>query len=190
MQGLFTTRWSRALRAAAEWLTHPGAERRMGDRGVTTLEFAILLPFFLTFIFMIFQFAMIFATLVLLDNATNDAARAIRIGTYTGSAYTSALTASVCSDLSPAGVALVQNCSTKVQIYVAAAASGTPAGNGFNQIVPATVGTGTMTTSKATLTAKDDVLLEIGYYYPWFIFLPTGGNSMLISTVAFQTEAY
>jgi len=190
MQEPLTTRCSRALRVAAEWLTHPGAERRMGDRGVTTLEFAILLPFFMTFIFMIFQFAMIFATLVLLDNATNDAARAIRIGTYTGSAYASALTSSVCNDLSPVGTALIKNCSTTIQIYVAAAASGTPAGAGFNQILPATMGTGTITTTKATLAAKDDVLLEVGYYYPWFIFQPTGGNSMLISTVALQTEAY
>jgi Flp pilus assembly protein TadG len=186
----FTTRYLRALRRSAGWLDHRSAERSIGERGVTTLEFAILLPVFMTFVFMIFQFAMIFATLVLLDNATNDAARAIRIGTYTGSAYASALTTSICNDLSPAGTALIKNCSSTIQIYVAAAASGTPAGTGFIQISPATVGTGTITTTKATLAAKDDVLLEVGYYYPWFIFQPTGGNSMLISTVALQTEAY
>jgi len=185
-----TTRYLRALRGSAGWLDHRGTEGRMGNRGVTTLEFAILLPFFMTFIFMIIQFAMIFVTVVLLDNATNNAARAIRNGTYTGSTYTSALTASVCADLAPAGVALIQNCTNKVQIYVAAAASGTPAGTGFNQILPATVGTSTMTTSQATLAAKDDVLLEIGYNYPWFVFLPTVANSMLVSTVALQTEAY
>jgi Flp pilus assembly protein TadG len=186
----FTTRYLRALGRSAGWLGHHGAGSWMGDRGVTTLEFAILLPVFMTFIFMIVQFALIFATLVLLDNATNNAARAIRIGTYTQSTYASALTASICNDLAPAGVTLIQNCTTQVQIYVAAAASGTPAGNGFNQILPATVGASSMTTSKATLAAKDDVLLEVGYNYPWFVFLPTVSNSMLISTVALQTEAY
>jgi len=190
MQVPIAMQCSRSLRMALRWLARPDAKRRVGDRGVTTLEFAILLPLFMTFVFMIFQFAMVLATLELLDNAAVNAARLMRIGTYTGSAYSSALAASVCSNLSPTGLKLVQNCSTSIQIYVAASASGTPAGSGFKLLTPAVVNSGTMTTSKAALAAKDDVLLEIGYYYPWVIFQPKAGNTMLISTIAFQTEAY
>ena len=170
----------------------PRPHRRFpaAQRGVTTLEFAIILPMFLGFAFMIIQLAMVFASQELMDNAARHAARLMRIGTYTGSSYASALTTGVCSDLSPTGITLIHTCSSTIQIYVAAAASGTPPGAGFTNLSAATVSNGVMTVSKAALSGKYDVLLQIGYKYPWFILLPTGGNTMLMSTTAFQTEAY
>jgi len=173
---------------------HQDSKRRLierfNERGVTVLEFVILLPFFLTVVFMIFQFAMIFVTLEMLDNAVSNAARLMRIGTYTGSSYSSALTTSVCNSLSPAGLKLVNNCSSTIQIYVAVAASGSPAGAGFKTLALPTISTGTMTSTKGTLATKSDVLLVIGYYYPWGISLPYAGKTMLTSAMVFQTESY
>jgi len=73
---------------------------RRHDRGGAAFEFAIILPFFLAFVFMIFELGMMFAAQELLDNAARDAARTLRIGTYTGSSYASTVKAAICSNIS------------------------------------------------------------------------------------------
>ena len=44
--------------------------------------------------------------------------------------------------------------------------------------------------TEATLGPKYDVLLQIGFNYHWLQILSIGGNSMMMSTAVFQTEAY
>ncbi|WP_052382175.1 TadE family protein [Paraburkholderia kururiensis] len=161
------------------------------DRGDFAIEYAIVLPLFLTVVIGMFQFGVIFTTQSLMDNAARDAARLIRIGTFTGSSsgYSSALTTAVCNDLTVSGFNLVPSCSSKIQIYVASAASSSPAGSGFKALAPATITNGVMTQTKAALSPKYDVILEVGYQMPWVAaFL--SGNAMLTSTLAFQTEPY
>jgi len=177
---------SRLLRRVAQSLPRRIGQYLRDERGVTALEFVIILPLFLTFVFMIIELGIAFAAQELMDNAARDAARLIRIGTYTA-----ALKSGVCSSLAPTGVTLISGCTGAIQIYVAAAASGTPAGTGFTQLSVATASGGVMTpVTEATLGPKYDVLLQIGLNYPWMQILSLGGNSMMMSTVAFQTEAY
>ena len=182
---------SRLLRRVAQSLPRRIGQYLRDERGVTALEFVIILPLFLTFVFMIIELGIAFAAQELMDNAARDAARLIRIGTYTGSSYSAALKSGVCSSLAPTGVTLISGCTGAIQIYVAAAASGTPAGTGFTQLSVATASGGVMTpVTEATLGPKYDVLLQIGLNYPWMQILSLGGNSMMMSTVAFLTEAY
>jgi Flp pilus assembly protein TadG len=162
--------------------------------GSVTLEFALVGSAFLLFVFMILEVVLQLATQATLDSAAFIAARQIRIGTITGSAYASNLTTLVCSN-----VVLIPSCTSSIQIYVAAApstgASGTsPAGTGFASIALATSSGGTMTTTKAALTADEDVILQLGYQrpflVPWLTSVSGRSGALLIATMAFQTEPY
>jgi Flp pilus assembly protein TadG len=172
------------MRAAIARLLHD-------DHGVVSLEYAIVLPFFMAIMFAIFQLSFAFITQELMDSAASDVARQIRIGTLTGSSssYSTNLVAAVCNDLSVTGYQWVPSCTANIQIYVAAASSGSPAGTGFTGLTTASVSNNTMNQSKASLQPKYDVILQIGYNRPWIASGFTG-NSMLISTLAFQTEPY
>ena len=161
------------------------------DSGLVALEYAIVLPLFLAVVIGMFQFGLMFTRQSLMDNAARDAARLIRIGTLTGgsSTYSSSLTTAVCKDLTVSGYSLVPSCTSNIQIYVAAASSGTTAGAGFTTLTVASINNGVMTQSKASLSPKYDVILQVGYNMPWVAsFL--SGTAMLVSTLAFQTEPY
>ena len=172
---------AKLCRSLAFWLS-----RRTGQVAV---EFALVAPVFLLFALMSFEIGLDLLTIELMDDAVHDAARLMRIGTITGSSYSSALTTAVCNV-----VVTIPSCSTNIQTYVAAAASGSPAGTGFGSLSGATISHGTMTSTLATLAANDDVLLEIGYNRPWavgWLFDVTGSNTtFLISSFVFQTEPY
>lgn len=161
------------------------------DSGLVALEYAIVLPLFLVVVIGTFQFGLMFTRQSLMDNAARDAARLIRIGTLTGgsSTYSSGLTTAVCNDLTVSGYSLIPSCTANIQIYVAAASSGTTAGAGFTTLTVASVNNGVMSQSKASLSPKYDVILQVGYNMPWVAsFL--SGTAMLVSTLAFQTEPY
>jgi Flp pilus assembly protein TadG len=162
---------------------------RRNDRGVTALEFVLILPFFLAFVFMIFELGMMFAAQELLDNAARDVARSMRIGTFTGSSYASTVKAAICSNFTSNSFNLIQSCSTSLKLYVSASGSGSPTGTGFTQLAQAPVSAGAMTEAQGTLGAKTDVLLELGYSFPWLIVVGSG-NTLLTSIIVFQTEPY
>ena len=166
--------------------------RRKPERGATTLEFALILPFFLLVVFMIIELGFAFVAQELLDNAARDGARLLRIGTLSKSSYSTALTTAVCNDLTFTDFSLLPSCTQNIQIYVAAAASGAPAGSGFKSLTTATVTGQTMTQTKAYVSANYDVVMQIGYAFPWS--LPglslITSSTMLVSTIAFQTEPY
>jgi hypothetical protein len=157
--------------------------------GQVAVEFALVGTVFFIFTLAIIEVGLDLITLELMDDAAHDAARLIRIGTITGSSYSSTLTTDVCNI-----VITIPSCSTTVQIYVAAAASGTPPGSGFLGLSYATVSNGVMTSTKATLASNYDVILEIGYSRPWaiqWIADVTGTASTFLTTAfVFQTEPY
>jgi Flp pilus assembly protein TadG len=159
------------------------------NRGATALEFVLILPFFLAFVFMVFELGMMFAAQELLDNAARDAARAIRIGTFAGSSYASTVKTAICSNISSSSFNLIQSCGTSLKLYVSASPSGSPTGLGFTNLTTAPVSAGVMTEAQGTLAAKTDVLLELGYRFPWVIVIGSG-NTLLTSIIVFQTEPY
>jgi Flp pilus assembly protein TadG len=176
---------TKGVRARTFKLRKPG-------RGATTLEFVLILPFFLLVVFMIIELGLAFVAQELLDNAARDGARLLRIGTLSGSSYSTALTTTVCNDLTFTKLALLPSCTQTIQIYVAATPSGLPAGTGFKSLRTATVTGTTMTQTKAAVSANYDVVMQLGYPFPWT--LPAisrlTGTTMLVSTLAFQTEPY
>jgi len=162
---------------------------RRNDRGGTALEMAIILPFFLAFVFIIFELGMMFAAQELLDNAARDAARSMRIGTFAGSSYASTVKTAICNNISSSTFNLIQSCGTSLKLYVSASDSGSPTGLGFTKLTAAPVTAGVMTEAQGTLAAKTDVLLELGYRFPWFIVVGSG-TTLLTSIIVFQTEPY
>jgi len=158
-------------------------------RGTAVIEFALIAPLFLLTMAFICEIGLALFTQEDMDNGARYAARLIRIGTITGSSYSSTLISDICSN-----IFLVPSCSSNLRIYVAAAASGSPAGSGFSSISTATVSGGNITSSYASLAANDDVIVELGYSQPWAIGLVAkavgGSNALLLSTVAVQTEPY
>lgn len=163
-----------------------------GQRGATTLEFALILPFFLLVVFMIIELGLAFVAQTMLDNAARDGARQLRIGTLSGTGYATALTKVICNDITFPSFSLVPSCTTNLQLYVAAAASGSPAGSGFQSLKTTTVSGTSMAQSQANVSANYDVIMQIGYVYPWS--LPgmslITGKTLMMSTIAFQTEPY
>jgi Flp pilus assembly protein TadG len=157
------------------------------------LEFVLILPFFLLVVFMIIELGLAFVAQELLDNAARDGARLLRIGTLSGSSYSTALTSAICNDLTFTNLSLLPSCTKNLQVYVTAKASGTPAGTGFLSLKTATVSGQTMTPqTTSAVSANYDVILQIGYPYPWSIpgMSLLTGTTMLTSTIAFQTEPY
>ena len=171
-----------------DFRTATGVLRR-DVRSVVALEFAIVAPVFLILVLIVLQVSVALFTQEVLDNAAQNAARLIRIGTITGSGYSSTLVSDICSN-----VVAVPSCSSNIKVYVATAASGSPAGSGFNAISTASVSGGSFSSSYAALTSNDDVILEIGYSWSWlgWIVKVTGvaGSGLLTSIVALQTEPY
>lgn len=166
--------------------------RRARMKGASTLEFALILPLFLLIVYMIFELGIAFVTQELLDNAARDAARLMRIGTLTGNSYATSLTTAVCNDLTFKQFNLVPSCAKNIQIYVAAANSGAPVGHGFTTLKTASISGQTMTQTRAALSANYDVVLQVGYAYQWTLPMMSlmTGSTLLVSTLAFQTEPY
>jgi Flp pilus assembly protein TadG len=164
---------------------------RRNERGVTAIEFVLILPFFLAFVFMIFELGMMFAAQELMDNAARDVARSMRIGAFTGPSGSYALNVKngICANFTSNGFNLIQSCSTSLKLYVSTSASGSPIGVGFTQLTTAPVVNGVITEAQGTLAAKTDVLLELGYSFPWLIVVGSG-STLLTSVIVFQTEPY
>jgi Flp pilus assembly protein TadG len=168
------------------------ARSRRKQSGVTALEVAISMPLFLGFVFAIFQMGMLFATQELLESAAHDIARSIRIGTITGSSYSTPLATLLCSETS-FGLTLIPACSgnvSQVKVWIAAAPTGSPSGAGFKTLTIAPVtNAGVMSTQQATLGSSYDVVLQLGYKYPWTT-IAYSGSTLLVSTVVLQNEPY
>lgn len=168
------------------------ARRARKMRGASALEFVIVLPFFLLVVVFILELGIAFVTQEMLDNAARDAARQLRIGSISGSGYASSIISTICNDLTFSNFTLIPSCTQKIQLYVAAAPSGSPAGAGFKTLKTAVVSGTTMAQTQSAVSANYDVLLQVGYAYPWFLpaFKFATGSSLLIATIAFQTEPY
>jgi Flp pilus assembly protein TadG len=168
------------------------SRRAMRDeRGVTLVEFAIIaVPFFLV-IFGTFEVGFIFWGTHELENATEDAARAIRTGQFKGGAGLPAFKAEVCSH-----VVLLKNCTTKLEVDVRTMSS-------FSQIsaVPQPVDAqGKFANTAFVLqTGGPRSLVIVRTFYEWPLLTAltsavlsnlSDGNRLLTAAAVFRNEAF
>lgn len=172
-------------------LMHRSRSPRRRERGAVALEYALVLPLFLAAVFCLFELGFTFIAQGLLDNAVHHAARLMRIGTLSGSGsdYGSRLVTTICNDFVIGGYSYVPSCKTKIQIYVTATSAGTPSGRGFSTLKTAQISGNVMTHRKSYVGPKYDVVMQVGYAFPWAVVFASG-DALLVSTLAFQTEPY
>lgn len=150
------------------------------QQAATAVEMALIAPVFLLVIFAWIEVGFCLLMLSTLDNAARDASRLIRIGTATEADFKAA----VCARASP-----FIPCASIVY-YV-------QSGTSFAGLKPATTSS-SGTLSKTGFSAGGsgaEVLLQLGYSKPAFIpglltAAGFGGNILLLTTLAFQSESY
>ncbi|GEP12353.1 TadE/TadG family type IV pilus assembly protein [Methylobacterium gnaphalii] len=150
------------------------------QRAATAVEVALIAPVFLVLIFAWIEVGLCLFMLSTLDNAARDASRLIRVGPATSASFKAA----VCAKASP-----FIPCDSIV-FYV-------QSGTSFGGLTPATVSS-TGTLSKTGFTpggSGADVLLQLGYSKPasaskLLQAAGFGGNILLTTTLAFQSESY
>jgi Flp pilus assembly protein TadG len=159
--------------------------------GVTLVEFALVAPLFLLLTFAIVDNGLVLFTQSILDNATREAARQIRIGQVqlTGDTTGSGLfKTTLCRNLG--NYIPCSSVQWRVQSVSSAGSfssvSSTVTANGSGQMA---------TTGFSPGTAQSFVLVQVGYTQRYFIpFLNhiagATGNLLLVSNVAFQNEHY
>jgi len=155
-------------------------------RGVAALEFALVAPMLLTLMLLILEVGLMLFGQAALDQATADASRLIRTGQVQQATNGQQMfTNQLCNDLSS-----ITSCSN-VQFNVQSGAS-------FGALTPGVTAssTGTMTNAGfAPGNPSQFVIVQVGYQPDTA--LPFVGSllrsvfgPLLVSTVAFQNEAY
>jgi Flp pilus assembly protein TadG len=156
------------------------------SQGATAVEFAVAGPLFMLLIFFLIENGLVLFAQAALDNATRDASRLIRTGQIQLAGGSAApFTAQLCADLGN-----VIPCAS-LQYNVQSAAS-------FSQLsAAATIGSnGNLKNPQFTPgTPQQAVIVQVAYnltsFMPWYTTFITGGvSTLLVSTAAFQNEAY
>lgn len=150
-------------------------------RGAVAVEFAFVLPVFLTFVFFILNIGLALFTQVVLDNAVDAAARQIQIGTP-NAATSAALKTFICSKT----FSLIPSCTTNLQVYLGASTS-------FGGLTSPVLSASTITPATYTLGGTNSYqLLEVAYLRPFATPLLFNGDSseMIVSASAIEVEPY
>lgn len=163
-----------------------------GDRGVTMVEFAIVIvPFFLL-LFGTLELGFILWGTYDLENATHDAARLIRTGQFqSGTATADQFRDRICSRAS-----LLPNCTSKLRVDVRSYAS-----MGAIQSNPpqALDNDGNLQDNYAWDTGTASSIVLVSAFYPWPLFNLTtsftmsnmaNGDRLLRTSVAFRNEPW
>ena len=153
--------------------------------GVTLVEFALVAPLFLLLTFAIVDNGLVLFTQSILDNATREAARQIRIGKSDGDGTgNGAFKTALCNNLGN----YIPCASVQWKVQSAASFSTLTAvgGNGNGQLA---------STGFQPGSPQSFVLVQVGYTQRYFIpilnhIAGATGNLLLISSVAFQNEHY
>ena len=186
-----TPRLTPLIRARAR-LAAFARDYRKDAQGATAVEFAMVALPLLFLLFSTLELAMIFLISTTLENATYNAARQIRTGSFqgSGSATASAFKASFCGSLSWLGA----SCSSNVEVDVRTYATFT------NPSIPDPVSNSVFDTSALNFTpgnAGDIVLVRA--FYKWTLLTPfmngglqklNGGVSLITASSLFRNEPY
>ena len=161
-------------------------------RSVTAIEFALIGPVLLLFLFSILLMGVVQFWQLTLDDSVRNAAREVALGagsTSTGIHSSSDFVTSVCNEF---GVA-APNCSANLQYAVQGAATFTGAGG----ITPATLSAAGVLTPGSTfaaITVSQPFLVQVAYALPISIplvplsLVTLNGSSAILSAVAAVAE--
>ena len=155
-------------------------------RGDVTLEFALIAPALLTLLLAILEVGLVLFGQATLDTATADAARLIRTGqVQRATAGQSLFTTRLCGDLS--GIVPCGSVAINVQSGASFAALGAA--------VAVNASGGMATIGFVPGGPGQFVVVQVGYQPDTFVplvgpLLRAAFGSLLVSTVAFQNEAY
>ena len=157
-----------------------------GRRGGGAVEFAIVAPIFLLFIFMIIETGLILFTQATLDNATRDASRLVLTGQAQQGAGASVFTTQLCADVSP-----LISCSSLAYNVQNASSFGAMSAN----ITTDSSGNMTPNANFSPGGSGGDTLIQVAYNRTFLVYwvgsLVSSRNSLLlVSTVALQVEPY
>lgn len=170
--------------------------RRAGqDRGVTLIEFSLIMVPFFVILFGILEVGLVFWGSFELDNATEDAARMIRTGqAASGNMSKSSFTEAVCDRVSLLG----KDCTTKLRVDVRSY-------DNFSQMSPPAPLDGDGELKDAASDdfaydpggARDVVLVTTFYEWPLINFMSEfslanmgNGNRLLRASSAFRNEPF
>ncbi len=165
---------------------------RGGERGNTTIEFAIIAPTFLLLLMAVFELGYMVFVQAVLDNAARDAARLIR----TGQVQTSGNATQTFQTLLCSNVASVIGCGNiiyQAQVFATWSAANT----GINQPPQKDLNGNLISVGFTAGTAKDIVAVQVTYNYAFFTtwiagYLGSGGSqtASLMPPVVSQKEPF
>ncbi len=172
------------------WL--PSCFRRLrGNRGVTMVEFAIVIVPFLMLVFGTFEIGFILWGTYELENATEDAAREIRTGQYTGAMGKDGFKARVC-----AKAVLLTQCGTKLRLDVRSFADFS--GIAANPPQPLD-GDGNLQDDGTWNPGGSRSIVVVSTFYQWplfdglsglFLSNMAGGDRLIWAAAAFRNESW
>jgi Flp pilus assembly protein TadG len=166
---------------------------RKDSRGNAMIEFAIVAPVFLLFIFGIIEIGAIFFGQSTVFYATQDIARQVRTGQISGTITAATLRSDICANIT--GMITASQCNANLQVDMRAYSS-----FGGASIPPVVNPNGSLNSGAMTVQnvgACQIVLVRA--FYPWAIITPvlrpmlqtaTNGTHLLYSAIAFRTEPY
>jgi Flp pilus assembly protein TadG len=167
--------------------------RKDDESGSAAIEFAMIAPVFFLFLFGIIETGVIFFGGAMLQNATDDTARQIRTGQFSGTLTSAQLVKQICSEVN--GLISSTDCNANLQIDLRAFTS-----FGGSAYPSVTNSDGTVDPAKLKVDpAADCSVVLFRSFYPWKIMTPlmstlmqntTTGVYMLSSSSAFRTEPY
>jgi Flp pilus assembly protein TadG len=181
------TAWGRSLARLADRLAR---ERN----GAAALEFALIAIPFLMLVMGVLEIAMLYLVSTTLENATSDAARQIRTGTFqNGSTVTAAnFVSQICSELDWLGSA--SSCSSNLFVDVRTYASYTAIAE------PNPISNQQITQASLTFApGAAGSIVMVRAFYRWQLFTPgldlmvatlNGGSTLISATAAFKNEPY
>ncbi len=169
-----------------------GRAYRTDAKGATAVEFAMVALPLLMLLFSVLELAMVFLISTTLENATYNAARQIRTGSFQGGGTPTAqaFKTSICSSLAWLG----SNCTANVEVDVRTYATFT------NPTIPDPISSGTFNTASLSFTpgAAGEIVL-VRAFYKWTLLTPflngglqklNGGISVITAASLFKNEPY
>lgn len=171
-----------------------GQRSRRSISGSTAIEFAIVAPFFLLFLFGIIETGVIFFLDSTLQNATQDAARLVRTGqAQSGGMTKEQFIAQICSEMNGAISSATCNATLQVDMRAYSAFSSTTYQRD-------TLKDGSLNPKQMEYeTGSACSVVLVRTYYPWTIMTPfmqtllsnmPNGQYLLNATAAFRNEPY